>query len=128
MEAVADLLKGELREAGWKSLQSYYDDALQTRDMNLAAKVGLAFGEMIKKDIPGFHWNLTVDDWGCARSLNFEETGISIFPENMIVKRIDDDQGLQAGTAVPHTHHGGNGDGCQCGQTADDRHQLHQRE
>lgn len=93
-EAVEELLPTGLKDSSWDSLQKHYDESLQNQNLQLAGKVGLTFGEMIKKDIPGFNWYLTIDDWGCARSLNFEESGISIFPENMIIKRVDDDHAI----------------------------------
>ncbi|MDF1816007.1 MAG: DUF3806 domain-containing protein [Verrucomicrobiales bacterium] len=93
-EAVAELVPGGISEESWDILQRKYDEALQDGDLDLAGKVGIVFGEMLKNDIPGFTWYLTVDDWGCARSLNFGESGVSVFPENMIVKRADDDQNL----------------------------------
>lgn len=93
-EALAELVPEGVSEKSWPILQNHYETAKQSKDLNLAGKIGIVFGEMLKKDIPGFHWFLTVDDWGCARSLNFEESGISVFPENMIIKRVDEDQSV----------------------------------
>lgn len=93
-EAVAELVPSGLSEDAWGVLQEVYDEALQTKDLPLAGRVGIVFGEMMRKDISGFNWVLTVDDWGCARSLNFGESGISVFPENMIIKRADGDEAL----------------------------------
>ncbi|MEO0414211.1 MAG: DUF3806 domain-containing protein [Verrucomicrobiota bacterium] len=75
-------------------IQVHYDRALSSKDMELGAKVGLSFGEFLRSEIPQFQWHLTVDDWGCARSLNFGDSGISVFPENMILKRIEAGESL----------------------------------
>ncbi len=91
-EVTRELAPRGLGEGGWERLQRGFDIALERKDLVLAGKVGLIFGEMLRREIPTFRWYLTVDDWGCARSLNFGDSGISLFPENIIMKRVEKEE------------------------------------
>jgi hypothetical protein len=92
--ALTDLLKNDLRDQAWSSLQQHYDRALQSGDQKMSAQIGLVFGELIRQQVPSFHWAVKIDEYGRSKSLDFEKSGVVIFPEDMIVKRINRKEGL----------------------------------
>jgi Domain of unknown function (DUF3806) len=87
--AIAEMLPSGPNEAAFDSLQQALDQAMLNDDSNLAAKVGIAFGDLLKDQLPSFSWAVKTDDWGRARSLDLGDTHISIFPEAMILKRLE---------------------------------------
>lgn len=93
-ESVSSLLRNDLDDSSWTALQKAFDRAFDDRNEELAGRVGLAFGEMIRSEIPSLSWSAKIDDYGSARALDLAESGISIFPEDMILKRFDRDERL----------------------------------
>ena len=81
-----DHLQGE---AGWRALQSHYDAAVIGEPPKDSGKIGYVFGELLRQEVPSFHWKVKIDEYGRSRSLDFGEAKISIFPESMIWKRLD---------------------------------------
>lgn len=92
-EAIRDacgiLIGDQQGEAGWKALQSRYDAALQGEPPKDSGKIGYVFGELLRQEVPSFHWKVKIDEYGRSRSLDFGNAKISIFPESMIWKRLD---------------------------------------
>ena len=88
-EAALTVLQGHEGDEALKRVQIVYDKALQAGDSNGASQIGLAFGEYLRSEVPAFHWKVKIDEYGRARSLDFAEAQISIFPEAMIQKRLD---------------------------------------
>jgi hypothetical protein len=84
-----DLLKGQKGAQAWAELHEHYNKALLANDAALGERIGLVFGELLKDEVPSFHWMVKVDEYGRSRSLDFENARISIFPEAMILKRLD---------------------------------------
>lgn len=84
-----ELLQGQKGKHAWEALQEHYNKALRANDAALGERVGLVFGELLKDEVPSFHWMVKVDEYGRSRSLDFENARISIFPEAMILKRLD---------------------------------------
>lgn len=101
-EEVAGVMADDDNET-WQNLQQVYDRALEIGDIETALPVGLGFGEMLKRDIPQFEWKLTIDEWGVTRSLNFGDTGIAVFPESMILKRVEDREPLDVKELASNT-------------------------
>jgi hypothetical protein len=87
--AVRKLLPEGICDSSWESLQINFDRAMADRDESLAAEIGLAFGEMMRGEIPSLSWVTKIDDYGRAMALDLGDSGISIFPEDMILKRFD---------------------------------------
>ena len=79
----------ETGEAAWNLLDSHYSHALATCDSELAGKIGFAFGELLRREVPDFHWKVKIDEYGRSRSLDFGAAKICIFPQDMIHKRIN---------------------------------------
>lgn len=87
--AIAEMLPSGPNEVAFDALQRTLNQAMLNDDSDLAAKVGIAFGELLKDQLPSFSWAVKSDDWGRARSLDLGDTHISIFPEAMIMKRLE---------------------------------------
>ncbi len=83
------LINDQISEAGWAALQVHYDAALQGEPPEDSGKIGYVFGELLRQEVPSFHWKVKIDDYGRGRSLDFGDAKISIFPESMIWKRLD---------------------------------------
>jgi len=87
--ACTTLVGDQHGDAGWEALQKHYDAALQGEPPKDSGKIGYVFGELLRDEVPSFHWKVKVDEYGHSRSLDFGEAKISIFPESMIWKRLD---------------------------------------
>lgn len=83
------LLPDGMDDSSWEALQSEFDRALELRDEELAARVGLVFGEMMRGEIPSLIWVSKIDEYGSSLALDLGTSGISIFPKDMILKRFD---------------------------------------
>jgi hypothetical protein len=88
-DARANLIGDTQGDAAWKALQSQYDAALVGQPPKDSGKLGYVFGELLRNEVPSFHWKVKIDEYGRARSLDFADEQISIFPESMIWKRLD---------------------------------------
>jgi Domain of unknown function (DUF3806) len=88
-KAIQSLLPSEGGDQAWEILQSHLDRAWQSSDERLAREVGLVFGRLLKQEIPSMEWSVKVDEWGSALALDLCDSGISIFPEDIILKRFD---------------------------------------
>jgi len=88
-ESVSSLLPAGLDDSSWNALQAQLDRAFDDRNEDLAGRIGLVFGEMMRREIPSFSWSIKIDNSGSARALDLPDSGISIFPEEMILKRFD---------------------------------------
>jgi hypothetical protein len=73
----------------WTALQRQYDTALSSSNRELAAKVGLVFGELMRNEVPTLTWSVKNDEWGRSLALDLGDTGASSFPEEMVLKRFD---------------------------------------
>ncbi|MDZ4404753.1 DUF3806 domain-containing protein [Prosthecobacter sp.] len=93
-ESVSSLLPTGLDDSSWTALQKEFDRAFDDRNEELAGRVGLVFGEMMRSEIPSLSWSAKIDADGSARALDLAESGISIFPEDMILKRFDRNERL----------------------------------
>jgi hypothetical protein len=90
IQAARDSLLGEhTGDEGWKILNDHYKRALDAKDNDLGAQIGLAFGELLRHEVPTLYWKVKIDEYGRARSLDLRDEKISIFPEAMILKRLD---------------------------------------
>jgi hypothetical protein len=94
-ESVKTLLSSQIDETSFAALQKHLDRSLEIRDENLAGMVGLVFGELMRHEVPSFSWVVLVDDYGSCRALAFGDSGIIIFPEDMILKRFDKGEHLE---------------------------------
>ena len=88
-DACKALIGNQIGESGWKALQAHYDTALVGEPPTDSGKIGYVLGELLRQEVPAFHWRVKIDEYGRARSLDFEGAQISIFPESMIWKRLD---------------------------------------
>lgn len=70
-------------------LEERFVEAKQSSDLELATKIGIVFGEVIRNQIPSFQWARTIDELGADRSLVLEGTSITLFPESSIIKRVE---------------------------------------
>ena len=62
--ADAALLSGSRGDEAWKMLQGHYDDALARSDEALVADAGLAFGELLRAEIPTLTWSVKTTSMG----------------------------------------------------------------
>jgi hypothetical protein len=93
-ESLKMLFPDGLKNRSWDDLQEHLDRALATSDVDLATRVGLVFGEMMICEVPSFAWIVIFDDHGASRALALGDSGIVIFPEDMIFKRFERDERL----------------------------------
>ncbi|QIF05043.1 DUF3806 domain-containing protein [Roseimicrobium sp. ORNL1] len=87
--AVQSLLRGEVSDNSLATLQGHLDRALEAGDADLASQVGLVFGEVMRNEVSSFSWIGLTDDYGTSRALALGDSGILIFPEDMILKRFE---------------------------------------
>lgn len=59
--------------------------------------IGLVFGELLTRRVPGLRWHILVDDDGEAHALKYRETSITVFPTAMIWKRINRTEAFDVG-------------------------------
>ena len=52
--------------------------------------LGIAFGDYIQYKFPDFQWSILHDQYGKDFCLNYDKTTITIFPQTMISKRVED--------------------------------------
>jgi hypothetical protein len=86
-ESLQELLHGTVDESTWSQLQGQLARAYSEADENLARNVGLAFGELLRFELPSLTWSLKVDEHGSSLALDLTGTTLTIFPEDMILKR-----------------------------------------
>jgi hypothetical protein len=87
--AESALLSGVRGDDAWETLQTHYEDSIARGDEVLVRSVGLAFGELLRAEIPTLTWSVKIDDYGRDRALDYPDSGISTFPEAMLQKRFD---------------------------------------
>jgi hypothetical protein len=73
----------------WAVLQRSYDAALASSDRILATEVGLALGELMRREVPALGWSVRTDDWGRSLALDLGDTGAANFPVEMVLQRFD---------------------------------------
>jgi hypothetical protein len=88
-DSVQSLLGSRRDEEAWDHLQAHLERAYGDADEELTRSVGLAFGELMRSEIPSLTWACRIDEYGTGLALDLAGTTISIFPEDMILKRFD---------------------------------------
>ena len=90
----------DLCEAIQRSVHAVVDNRT---DRSHRGSIGLGFGELLRRKIPGLDWKILVDDEGTIHCLQYLQSSVTIFATAMVWKRIErneafDVAGLVAGT------------------------------
>ncbi|MDR2905366.1 MAG: DUF3806 domain-containing protein [Helicobacteraceae bacterium] len=74
-----------------KTIQKFLDNKKFNAENTLELQsLGIAFGDYIQYKYPNFQWNIIRDEYGRDFCLNYAKTAITIFPQTMISKRVED--------------------------------------
>ena len=54
----------------------------------------MAFGSLLVRELPSLTWVVKIDEWGCSLALDLENSGLTVFPKDMILKRFDEKENV----------------------------------
>jgi len=76
-----------------KTIQKYLDKEKYNAENTLELQsLGIAFGDYIQYKYPDFQWVILHDQDGRDLCLIYGETTITVFPQTMISKRVENDE------------------------------------
>ena len=79
------------RDETLKLIQKFLDNKKFNAENTLELQsLGIAFGDYIQYKYPNFQWSILHDEYGRDFCLNYAKTTITIFPQTMISKRVED--------------------------------------